>query len=64
MSRPALKASDLPERIAARAAAAVVAGRVAVIKGKKLKDLTAKQKDLLLKELAIRAGLLVDDGED
>jgi hypothetical protein len=37
---------------------------MAKLKGKKLKNLTAKEKDLLLKELAIRAGLLDDDGDD
>mgnify|MGYP001405646919 CR=1 FL=1 len=63
MARSALRASEDPERIEARAALLRSSERTA-FKEKKFKSLTAKEKDQLLKELAIRAGLLDDDGED
>lgn len=64
MARPALQAKDFPKHEESRLKKNAVNSRVEKVKGKKLKDLTAKQKDLLLKELAIRAGLLEDDGDD
>lgn len=64
MAKEALRASDFAGRIESRAKLSSSRSRMAKLKGKKLKNLTAKEKDLLLKELAIRAGLLDDDGDD
>ena len=64
MARPALQPEAFPKHEEVRLKQEKVRTRVAKLKGKKLKHLTAKEKDLLLKELAVRAGLLDDDGED
>jgi hypothetical protein len=64
MARPALQSGAFPKHEEARLKKATASSRVAKLKGKKLKNLSAKEKDLLLKELAIRAGLLDDDGDD
>lgn len=64
MARPALQPTVFSKHEEARLKKDKVQARVAKLKGKKLKNLTAKEKDLLLKELAVRAGLLDDDGED
>ena len=64
MAREALKAGDQATHQAAVTKKQTKEGRLAKLKGKKLKNLSAKEKDLLLKELAVRAGILDDDGED
>jgi hypothetical protein len=64
MAREALKAVDQTTHQTHLAKKQTRENRLGMLKGKKLKDLTAKEKDLLLKELAIRAGILDDDGED
>jgi hypothetical protein len=64
MARSALQPEAFPKHEEAVLTQGKIQSRVSKIKGKKLKDLTPKQKDLLLKELAIRAGLLQDDGDD
>ncbi len=61
----AIKTSDIPEYETPRAAARTVKGRRAgrEKKGSAFEGLSNAEKDLLLKELAVRAGL-IDDSDD
>jgi len=68
MTKLAIRAVDIPEEAEKRSSrAGVEARKVArkgALKGKTLESLTPKQRDQLLKELAIQAGLIEDSDDD
>jgi hypothetical protein len=67
MARAALKTRDLPGRVAEldgkKQKRTRLTGRMTTLSGKVFESMTPPEKDLLLKALAVAAGL-IDDSDD